>query len=250
VRPVKRLNVAARDAVAVGLDDKGGELVVRVGTFGVGAGDPEDVMRLSCQRNPHFFTVDDVRITVAFGGGDHAGDIAADTRLGESKHGVFFALRLRDEEGLFLFLGAPADQHRRDDPRHQFVADNVLGREFHLRDALDAVEQPGGLGQSRGLSGRQVDLRGIAGAVDLHWTRDGRLVVSLEEVKAELQPSSDRDPETGAPYTYEALGADRYRLCATFNRASPTESCTPRGDFWSHGAGRHCFELEARKIER
>lgn len=30
---------------------------------------------------------------------------------------------------------------RRDDPRHQFVADHVFGREFHLRDAIDAVEQ-------------------------------------------------------------------------------------------------------------
>jgi len=94
------------------------------------------------------------------------------------------------------------------------------------------------------------DLRGIAGAVDLHWTRDGRLIDSLEEVKAELQTSSDRDPETGEPYVYEPLGADRYRLCATFSRASPTERDPRRRDFWRHAAGRQCFELEAEKIER
>ena len=45
-----------------------------------------------------------------------------------------------------------------DDPRHQFVADDVLGGEFHLGDALDAVEQPRRFGQTRGLAVRQVDL--------------------------------------------------------------------------------------------
>src|SRR5271169_852905 len=39
-----------------------------------------------------------------------------------------------------------------DDPRHQFVADHVLGGEFHLRDALDAIEQLCGFGQARGLA--------------------------------------------------------------------------------------------------
>ena len=105
--------------------------------------------------------------------------------------------------------------------------------------------------RARRLDDRRLDdLREIAGAVDLHWTRDGRLIASVEEVRAELRPSSDRDPETGEPYFYEPLGGDRYRLCATFNRASPTEGYAPRGDFWTHGAGRHCFELEAKKIER
>src|SRR3984957_8063520 len=50
-----------------------------------------------------------------------------------------------------------------DDPRHQFVADDVFGREFHLGDTLDAIEQLGGLGEARGLAVRQVDLAGIAG---------------------------------------------------------------------------------------
>ncbi|HEX2466172.1 MAG TPA: hypothetical protein VHR17_16235 [Thermoanaerobaculia bacterium] len=105
--------------------------------------------------------------------------------------------------------------------------------------------------RARRLDDRRLDdLREIAGAVDLHWTRDGRLVASLEEVKMELRPSSDRDPETGEPYVYEPLGADRYRLCATFSGATPTEAYRPRSEFWTHGAGRHCFELEAKKIER
>jgi hypothetical protein len=105
--------------------------------------------------------------------------------------------------------------------------------------------------RARRLDDRRLDhLRAIAGAVDLHWTREGRLVASLDHVKTELPPSSDRDPETGEPYSYQPLGGDGYRLCATFSRASPTESYAPRGDFWTHGAGRHCFELEAKKVER
>jgi hypothetical protein len=105
--------------------------------------------------------------------------------------------------------------------------------------------------RARRLDDRRLDdLRAIAGTVDLHWTRDGRLVATLDQVKPELPPASERDPETGEPYTYEPLGGDRYRLCATFSRATPPESRGPRGDFWTHGAGRHCFELEAKKIER
>src|SRR3569833_3055730 len=51
----------------------------------------------------------------------------------------------------------------RNDPGHQLVANDVLTREPHLRDAFDAVEPPGGLGEAGGLAVRQVDLRGIAG---------------------------------------------------------------------------------------
>jgi predicted acylesterase/phospholipase RssA len=105
--------------------------------------------------------------------------------------------------------------------------------------------------RARRLDERRLDhLREIAATVDLHWTRDGRLISSLEEVHSELQLSGDRDPESGEPYAYEPLGEDRYRLCATFSRATPAESAATRGDFWRHGAGRHCFELEAKKIER
>jgi hypothetical protein len=116
--------------------------------------------------------------------------------------------------------------------------------------ALIVLGSPGEQ-RARRLDDRRLDdLREIAGAVDLHWTREGRLVASVEEVRAELRPSSDRDPETGEPYFYEPLGDHRYRLCATFNRASATEGYKPRDEFWTHDAGRHCFELEAKKIER
>src|SRR6266851_5240730 len=49
------------------------------------------------------------------------------------------------------------------DTRHQFVADHVFGRELHLGDALDAIEQLCGFGETRSLAVRQVDLGRIAG---------------------------------------------------------------------------------------
>jgi hypothetical protein len=98
---------------------------------------------------------------------------------------------------------------------------------------------------------RLEDLRGLAAAVDLHFTRSGALPESLRELPPDLGPApAARDPETGEAYGYERLGVESYRLCATFNRESRPEPGAPQRDFWAHGAGRHCFELEAERIER
>lgn len=48
------------------------------------------------------------------------------------------------------------------------------------------------------------------------------------------------DPETQAPYGYEKLGPDKYKLCATFSRAGQGEPYWPSG-LWQHPAGEHCF---------
>jgi hypothetical protein len=53
------------------------------------------------------------------------------------------------------------------------------------------------------------------------------------------------DPVTGAPYEYAARGPEQYTLCAVFAGGSADEA-----DFWSHGAGRQCFEMVANKIIR
>jgi hypothetical protein len=98
---------------------------------------------------------------------------------------------------------------------------------------------------------REEDLRGLASAVDLHYTRAGRLPGSLGELSPDLGPApATRDPDTGEPYEFQPTSDDRYRLCATFTRESSTERWGPRRDFWSHGAGRHCFELQAERVER
>jgi hypothetical protein len=106
--------------------------------------------------------------------------------------------------------------------------------------------------RARRLDDRRLeDLRGTAAAVDLYWTRNGRLPRSLEELPPELGPAAaTRDPETGEAYVYEIIGDDRYRLCATFERDSSAEAWGPRRDFWAHPAGRHCFEIDAKRVER
>lgn len=104
----------------------------------------------------------------------------------------------------------------------------------------------------RRLDARRVeDLRMLAGAVDLHWSRGGTLPAALNELTQEPgYPSLPADPETGSPYEYRTLDGDRYELCASFARGSGDAPAEAPGDFWSHGAGRQCFQLEAKKPTR
>jgi hypothetical protein len=104
----------------------------------------------------------------------------------------------------------------------------------------------------RRLDSRRVsDLRAIARAVDLHWTRIGSLPSSLEDLPPELRTTlSLSDPETRQPYEYRVLGSESYELCARFARGSPMIRESNRDDFWLHGAGRHCFEISVKRIDR
>ncbi|MEW6754578.1 MAG: hypothetical protein AB1505_26885 [Candidatus Latescibacterota bacterium] len=106
--------------------------------------------------------------------------------------------------------------------------------------------------RSRRLDARRVgDLDRIAGAVDLYWTRHGRLPVSLDTLAGEPGVYlTGRDPRTGEPYEYRALGDSTYQVCASFERATPASQRDPRPDFWSHGTGRQCFALAARRQGR
>ncbi len=98
---------------------------------------------------------------------------------------------------------------------------------------------------------RVADLRGIARAVDLYWTRSGRLPTSLEETSNEPGSSvSTTDPKTTVPYAYRVLERRTYELCAHFSRPSTGFGTSVRQAFWSHTAGRQCFELEAEEVSR
>jgi hypothetical protein len=93
-------------------------------------------------------------------------------------------------------------------------------------------------------SRRESDLQRLRLAADLYWTRNRRLPATLDELAKEAGTNAfSRDPESGASYEYGVKGAETYELCATFTRESEA-----RGDFWSHGAGRHCFEIHAKEI--
>ena len=91
---------------------------------------------------------------------------------------------------------------------------------------------------------RESDLQRLRLAADLYWTRNRRLPASLDELAREAGTNVfSRDPQSGEAYDYTVKAADLYELCATFTRASEA-----RGDFWSHGAGRYCFEIRAKEI--
>ena len=91
---------------------------------------------------------------------------------------------------------------------------------------------------------RETDLQGLRLAVDLYWTRNSRLPESLDELAHESGTNiGSRDPETAERYGYTVKAADMYELCAAFARDSEV-----RNGFWSHGAGRRCFQITAKPV--
>lgn len=104
----------------------------------------------------------------------------------------------------------------------------------------------------RGLDRRRVaDLKGIAAATDLYWTRHARLPATLDELNAEPGVAIGmRDPATSEAYVYQPVDSVRYDLCATFDREAEATSRRPAENLWAHGSGRHCLQLEAERIER
>jgi hypothetical protein len=103
--------------------------------------------------------------------------------------------------------------------------------------------------RARRLDERRVqDLSGIAQAVDLYWTRESRLPASLEQVRSDTGAAiTVADPSTGAPYDYRQLEDGKYELCASFEGDSRDSNRFDSG-FWTHRAGRECFQREAKAI--
>jgi hypothetical protein len=103
--------------------------------------------------------------------------------------------------------------------------------------------------RARRLDERRVqDLSGIAQAVDLYWTRESRLPPSLEQLRSDTGAAvTVADPSTAAPYDYRPLEGGRYQLCASFEGDSRDSNRVDTG-FWTHRAGRQCFQREARAI--
>lgn len=110
--------------------------------------------------------------------------------------------------------------------------------------------------RTRRLDERRVeDLRGVAGAMDMYWTRHGSLPASMAELASESGVRiSTRDPGNEQEYELRVLDAATYELCASFERTSADSAepdrraQDPSEDFWSHGVGRQCFRLEAQDV--
>lgn len=90
---------------------------------------------------------------------------------------------------------------------------------------------------------RVSDLQQLAHAVDTYHAQRDALPEDLEAlVDGRRLSRMPTDPSSDQPYRYEPLADDRYRLCASFARASDPESPP---EFWQHTAGTTCFEFEA-----
>ena len=87
---------------------------------------------------------------------------------------------------------------------------------------------------------RTMQLQMIEREVRSYQRREGRLPSRLDDALG--AGVAVADPQTGAAYEYAATAADRFRLCATFSRASGKPA--PYDDLsWRHPAGRHCFDF-------
>ena len=106
--------------------------------------------------------------------------------------------------------------------------------------------------RARRLDDRRVaDLRGITRAVDLYWTRRGRLPSSLDHLSQESGVNiSSRDPGTAQDYDFRVLGAETYQLCGHIQRNSADPARGVSRGFWSHSVGKQCFQLEAQEVPR
>lgn len=95
---------------------------------------------------------------------------------------------------------------------------------------------------------RIADLGRLARSVDLHWTRDGSLPLSLGTLSdAAVTGARFTDPGTSQPYDYRVLGDSTFELCGHFETDWSARSSD---EFWSHPPGRFCFELDVREVRR
>lgn len=90
---------------------------------------------------------------------------------------------------------------------------------------------------------RSDDLGELSLAVWDYWKVNGRVPDTLDDLGTEAS-ANRTDPVTGALYEYRPLRTDRYELCATFahERDCDCDIGFDVQDFYSHSAGRQCYE--------
>lgn len=87
------------------------------------------------------------------------------------------------------------------------------------------------------------DLQALRSAIVESAERTGRLPDSLDPIEGTngYRTTKRRDPVSGAPYAYEVLAPDRFRLCAEFDRPTDPRRSRDPESAWEHPRGRHCF---------
>ena len=118
----------------------------------------------------------------------------------------------------------------------------IIGGIFLLGSPLEERE--------RRLDERRVqDLSGIARAVDVYWTRTTSLPSSLETLRTETGANiTIADPSTGEAYEFRSVEGEKYELCAVFEGESRDSDRGFDAGFWSHRAGRQCFQRAAENV--
>ena len=104
--------------------------------------------------------------------------------------------------------------------------------------------------RARRLDDRRVqDLSGISQAIDVYWTRQSSLPSSLDQLRSDTGANvTVSDPATNARYEFRPIEDDRYELCAIFEGESRGSDREGPAGFWSHRAGRQCFQRETVKV--
>lgn len=80
--------------------------------------------------------------------------------------------------------------------------------------------------------------------------KEGTLPPELSALAGKPWASAvDVDPVTRAAFGYEVVGPRTYRLCADFDRPTPSPRTYREKDFWNHPQGRHCYQIEVEAKE-
>ena len=79
--------------------------------------------------------------------------------------------------------------------------------------------------------------------------RNTSLPSSLEALRTETGTNiTIADPATGASYEFRTLEGEQYELCAAFEGESGDSDRFIGAGFWSHRAGRQCFQRDAMSV--
>lgn len=92
------------------------------------------------------------------------------------------------------------------------------------------------------------DLTILEEAIEGYAANHGAPPAALDSVVVGPDTAWLRDPVTATRYDYLVMSDSTYRLCATFDRASPPVSPYTRDPaYWQHPPGKHCFDRVKRK---
>ncbi len=108
----------------------------------------------------------------------------------------------------------------------------------------------GGPSTQRGIQAdvqRVRDLHSIAESIRNSVLAGAPIPPTLSQVAVGNYTPRMTDPETGAQYDYRQISDVAYELCAMFAYDNREEAQHRRNNFWVHGSGRQCFQLNAKQ---